>query len=252
MPAAYLRQLTAPDRTPSANRHLGMLLAFIAGAVNAGGFLAVGRYTSHMTGLLSSVADEIALGHLALAMASAIAVLTFVVGAATTAMLTHWSRRRGLESQFAVPLLLEAACLLMFGVLGANLHLAIDLVVPATVLLLCFLMGLQNAVITKISRAQIRTTHMTGILTDLGLELGRLFYWNRHRLDDPGLHVRADRERLGIHATLLAAFTVGALLGALAFKHLGFSASLPLAAVLAAVALPPLWNDADKLHPRRR
>jgi len=33
--------------------------------------------------------------------------------------------------------------------------------VPATVMLLCFVMGLQNAVISKLSRAEIRTTHIT-------------------------------------------------------------------------------------------
>jgi len=38
--------------------------------------------------------------------------------------------------------------------------------------LLCFIMGLQNAVITKISHAEIRTTHVTGLVTDVGIELG--------------------------------------------------------------------------------
>ena len=35
-------------------------------------------------------------------------------------------------------------------------------------------MGLQNAIMTKISKAEIRTTHMTGVVTDIGIELGRL------------------------------------------------------------------------------
>ena len=59
---------------------LGSLLAFVAGAANAGGFLAVGQYTSHMTGMLSSVADNVVLGQFALAVAGVGALLAFVLG----------------------------------------------------------------------------------------------------------------------------------------------------------------------------
>ena len=63
--------------------------------------------------------------------------------------------------------------------MGANLKALPHLLVPSAVLLLCFIMGLQNAIVTKISNAEIRTTHMTGMATDIGIELGRLVYWNR-------------------------------------------------------------------------
>ena len=46
-------------------------------------------------------------------------------------------------------------------------------------LVLCYIMGLQNAVITKISNAEIRTTHITGLVTDLGIEIGKMLYLNR-------------------------------------------------------------------------
>ncbi len=52
MPVEYLRTLTAPERTRRTDVHLGLFLAFNAGAINAGGFLAVSQYTSHMTGLV--------------------------------------------------------------------------------------------------------------------------------------------------------------------------------------------------------
>ncbi len=73
------------QRTPQTNARLGMTLAFVAGAANAGGFLAVGQYTSHMTGVVSAVADDIALGQWMLALAGLCALLTFVAGAMTTA-----------------------------------------------------------------------------------------------------------------------------------------------------------------------
>ena len=59
-----LRHLTGHHRTVTSNRVLGLLLAFNAGAVNAGGFLVVHMYTSHMTGFLSSLADSALLVHL--------------------------------------------------------------------------------------------------------------------------------------------------------------------------------------------
>ena len=52
-------------RSAGANLRLGACLAFVAGATNAGGFLALGYYTSHMTGFLSSLADNLGLEALA-------------------------------------------------------------------------------------------------------------------------------------------------------------------------------------------
>ena len=240
--------LTTNVRTRRANRQLGGLLAFVAGAVNAGGFVAVHRYTSHMTGIVSAIADDLVLGEVALGMAGVSSLAAFLAGAATTAVLIHWARRRKLHGEFALSLMVEAALLLVFGLLGANLDLFVDVFVPSTVLLLCFIMGLQNAIVTKISKAEIRTTHMTGVVTDLGIELGRLFYWNRmHEPADEQL-VRADRDKLAIHATILGLFFVGGLIGALAFKAVGFSATVPLAALLMAVAAPPLLRDLRSPH----
>lgn len=64
------------------------------------------------------------------------------------------------------------------------------------------------------------TPHQTGVVTDLGIELG-------------------------IHPTIPGLFFAGGLLGARAFKQVGFIATVPLALVLSAVAAPPLWQDVD-------
>jgi len=245
MPIQYLRAFTNPERTDEANRRLGRSLAFVAGAANAGGFLAVGQYTSHMSGIVSSTADDLALGDLGLAGAGFASLVSFVTGAAVSAILINWGRRRALRSLYAMPLMLEALLLLVFGFLGANLEAHRLLFVPATVALLCFVMGLQNAMITKISKAEIRTTHVTGLVTDIGIELGKLFYWNgpfSHptRLGAP---VLADRRRLALLASLLAAFFCGGLAGAIGFKHMGFISTVPLATVLVALAAVPLMDD---------
>ena len=236
-----LRHLTQPQRSREGNRRLGAALAFVAGAVNAGGFLAVQRYTSHMTGVVSAVADDLALGALGLALSGLGMLTAFIAGAATTALLVNWGHRRGLPGRFALPLLLEAALMLLFGLTGAGVLHAPALFVPVTVVLLCFLMGLQNAVVTKLSGAEVRTTHVTGLVTDLGLELGRWLYWNRDPALDARHRVVADRTRMGVQALILGAFFTGAVTGALGFKHLGYGVTVPLALGLALLALPGLW-----------
>ena len=245
MPIHYFRGFTHPERTDEANRRLGRSLAFVAGAANAGGFLAVGQYTSHMSGIVSSLADNLALGSIDLFASGLASLASFIFGAAVSTICINWGRRRALRSQYGLPLVLEATLLLCFGLIGSNLEAHRILFVPATVALLCFVMGLQNAMITKISKAEIRTTHMTGLVTDIGIELGRLFYWNgpRNGAMRHTAFVRCDRQRLALLASLLGSFLLGGIAGAIGFKHIGFSATVPLAALLIALAVVPLIDD---------
>jgi uncharacterized membrane protein YoaK (UPF0700 family) len=246
----FLRHLSGSERSPLGNRRLGAVLAFVAGGINAGGFLAVNRYTSHMTGLVSSIADHMVLGEFALAYGAVATITAFVLGAATTAVLINWARRRRLRSEYALPLLLESMLLLLFGVLGSQLSArAVPLVplVALTVVLLCFVMGLQNAVVTKISQAEIRTTHLTGVLTDLGIELGRALYWNRRHEANAFHYVRANRAKMQAHALIFGMFLAGAFVGALAFRSLGFAAALPYSALLLGIALAPVVDDLKRL-----
>ena len=240
-----LRGWVDVQRTHQANVRLGLTLAFVAGATNAGGFLAVGQYTSHMTGMVSSVADHLVLGELTLALAGAGAVLAFLLGAMTTAWLVNWGMRHQLRSAYSLPLFVEAALLLVFGLFGAAMSLWHTVFLPVTVVLLCYIMGLQNAVITKISQARIRTTHVTGLVTDLGIELGKLLYVNRHPDMQP---VRADRERLRVHAQLVISFLVGGIAGALGFKHLGYISTVPLAITLLLLVMRPALDDWKRLR----
>jgi len=245
----YVRALTAQARSTRANRHLGFALAGVAGAMNAGGFLAVHQYTSHMTGIVSSAADNLALGAVDLVLDALGAILSFLLGAACTAILVNYGRRRSLASEYALPLLFEAMLLLAFGVLGARLSGVAGLFVPATVMLLCFTMGLQNALVTKLSHAEIRTTHMTGIVTDIGIELGKLVYWNADTTARP--HVDANRTRLATLCILLGSFFFGGVAGALGFKTIGYVATVPLALLLCGMAIVPAMDDL-RARARRR
>ena len=249
MPITYARGLTGRHRTAQANRHLGFALAFVAGATNAGGFLAVQQYTSHMTGIVSAMADNIALGSYGLVWAGAGGLMSFVAGSACSAAMVNYGRRHEMQSEYALPLLFEAFLLLIFGVLGARLSRIEGFFVPLTVMLLCFIMGLQNAVITKLSRTEIRTTHITGVVTDIGIELGKLLYWNAtHRAGQ--IRVVADRSRLAVLCGLAACFFIGGVVGALGFRHLGYLSTAALAGVLITLASVPAFDDIAALARR--
>lgn len=244
MPSNYLRSLSSKIRHNRADLSLARYLTFTAGAANAGGFLAVQVYTSHMSGLVASISDSLILGNFDLVFTALSALASFMAGAATTAMIVNWAKRKNLNSAYALPLLIEAALLLLFGLVGGNLNTKKFFFASLTVVLLCFLMGLQNALITKISNARIRTTHVTGIVTDIGIELGKLLYWNKlSAIELEAPKVQANSENLKILLSFLGLFFLGGLIGAVGFKYIGFSFTFPLAVLITLIGVLPAWDD---------
>ncbi|NLC23254.1 MAG: DUF1275 domain-containing protein [Oxalobacter sp.] len=243
MPILYLRRLTGLERSLRADIHLGLSLAFIAGAINAGGFVVVNQYTSHMTGVVSFMADGLVLGDLRLALAALGSLLCFIFGATCTELLVNWARGRRLQSEYAIPLILEAILLLVFSFVGQKLHEHMGLFVSFTVMLLCFLMGLQNAIITRISNAVIRTTHVTGIVTDIGMEFGKMLFWNRGVGKEDETYVRANRGKLILLINLLVMFFLGGVTGALGFQFIGYITTIFISAALFLLAIIPVIDD---------
>lgn len=233
-----LRAVTGPDRTPQRNFHLANLLALHAGVLNSVGFVATATYTSHMTGLTAMVADHLVLGDLRLVGIGTLAFASFVAGAATCALVFNWGRRRALRSKYASVLVLESTMVLLFGLLADRVTWThrIWLFIPV----LCFTMGLQNAIVTKASDAQIRTTHVTGMVTDIGIELGKLVYRSTRADLVP---VDANVARLRHHLTIVGLFFAGGVLGAFGYLTIGFHALIPAAMWLLVLAMPPLLAD---------
>lgn len=231
--------MLASERTPLADARLGLAMTFIAGATNAGGLLAVGQYTSHMSGIVSAMADNAVLGATGLVVAGFGALLPFILGAASSAILVNWARLNHAGSEYALPLTLEAFLLLAFGALGGYARHS-DVALFLAVAVLCFIMGLQNATVTKMSGAKVRTTHMTGVVTDMGIEIGKLFYSNHKRRPNGLPLVLADREKLKLLAMFLVLFFAGGVVGALGFNFIGFIFSVPLALIILVLAGPSL------------
>lgn len=244
-----LLRARAGKRRHLLDRQLAWTLAFVAGAINAGGFLAVGTYTSHVTGSISRAADEFVVGNARTALGALAMVLFFLAGAFATGFLVQLGTRLHLRGRYGLALAGEALLLVLFGLRGTSLALHEELLVPATVVLLCFLMGMHNAVVTHISSAVVRTTHMTGIVTDIGIELAR---WTvgHGRGGGPHESERELRARLVLHSLILVSFFGGGVVGALGFSFLGYTISLLFAALLLLLAVRPIALDL-RLRARR-
>jgi uncharacterized membrane protein YoaK (UPF0700 family) len=228
--------LTGKRRTLTSNQNLGRVLAFVAGFINAGGFFIIQQYTSHMTGILSLAADDVAIGKFSAGFMMIGFIVCFLLGASATTVLVIKAREKKLHAQYAITLLAESLLIMVIALLH-HLFIHSALIVPVVIGLLCFLMGLQNALITKASTSIIRTTHVTGMTTDLGIELGKmLLSHNRNTIE-------FNRQKAVLHFSIILIFFGGGVIGALSLIKLGSLGLLPISLLLLAISLPPLIKD---------
>lgn len=235
-------------RSSATDRRLAFSLAAIAGALNAAGFYAVGLYSSNMSGNVSALADHLALGSFAVAAVYLAVVAAFIAGAAASTLLINLGRRRFIRGIYAYSILAEAVLLVGLGC--AELWLPEVRHGPAGAAGLSFILGLQNATVTRVSGARVRTTHVTGMVTDLGIEFANLL--------DPsfrgsGLDARANRDGLALHGLTVLAFLAGGVIGVLSYRASGALLLLGAAALLAILALPGAWSATkpDRLERKR-
>ena len=208
---------------------LAITLAWVAGYTNILSILTCGHVTSHVSGTTSDLGREIAEGAWPVAGFALFLLATFVFGAALSGFCTELGRRRGWESIYVFPMTLQALLLAVFA-LGVELHEAgAGRVIESGAALYwmtgvaSMAMGLQNATITRISSGVVRTTHVTGVLTDLGLELVQFFWHVRDERELGNGRSRAllghiSAKRLALLASIMGSFALGAGLGTLAFE----------------------------------
>ena len=75
---------------------------------------------------------------------------------------------------YRIPILIESIILITVAIFGQELTMLRPNIIAYALL---FAMGLQNSLVTTISNATVRTTHLTGLFTDLGIELSQLFFY---------------------------------------------------------------------------
>lgn len=203
------------------------LMAFLAGYINAGGFLSCARFVSHITGFATLSGISFAHMDFLEAIGALVIPLFFLGGVMVSGFLTErniTTEKRGLKY---APVMRYVGLILIcvsfagyfnfFGPFGTPAEIEHDFILLA---LLCAACGLQNAAITSASGATVRTTHLTGLMTDLGLGIIRA---EVHKLS-PENRVHERRANIVRVATIVS-FTLGSVVGAILFvklKYLGF------------------------------
>lgn len=180
----------------------GALLALVAGSINTVGYLCFRHQPiTHLTGTSTEFGIALAGGDIAGVLHWGLTIVSFLVGAMISGFIVKQGTLQ-LGRRYGVVLVLES--LLLFAATPL-IHDAKDL----GLYLASTACGLQNAMVSTYSGATLRTTHLSGIFTDLGIYLGQ-------RLR--GLDV----DMLRIHVCLLVAghFILGATLGALGYAFM--------------------------------
>ncbi|WP_207462550.1 YoaK family protein [Azospirillum sp. SYSU D00513] len=230
-------------RSSGKERRLAWSLAAVAGCVNAAGFYAVGLYSSHMTGALSVLADHIALGDMAGLLVSLAIVASFLAGTIASTLLMNEGERHRLSAVYAYSVMAEAVLLAALGCV--DLWIAEIARGPLLVLGLSFLMGQQNAIVTRLSNARIRTTHVTGMVTDIGIELGNMLDSALHRRS--AVRFAPNRDKLMLYGPTVLCFLGGGVAGVLLYRAVGSALLLGLAGLLAVMALPTIRAERGRL-----
>lgn len=202
-------------RTYRHNVKLAALLCITAGFVNAAGFLAFSVLTTNVTGHAAIFAENIATQDWQTAQVVAFWMFLFLAGAFVSSLIVSLI---GTSKRFSyvIPILIELVILLVIGLTGYRYDGSLaDRELYAGSLL--FVMGLQNALVSMISGSVVRTTHLTGTFTDLGIDLAQMMQkgnWPNALL----------RSRIKLRLTIILFFLFGAVLGGYLFNRFHFHA----------------------------
>jgi uncharacterized membrane protein YoaK (UPF0700 family) len=228
------------ERSFRENLILAHTLPGVAGMVNSIAYVQLGFFASHVTGRASGLGINLAKEKFLEASFMFGLIATFLLGAMTASMLIeiakakHWPR-------FALPLFIEALLLSIILFAEATSETPVNELPPDRkiffALALSVSMGLQNALVARLSGAVVRTTHLTGLCTDLGIELVRVIRWYVETSKDKSLpqqlyhlaEVTKDAQlyRVRLYATIALTFIVGCFVGATLTGLIGVFALVP-------------------------
>lgn len=204
---------TGNKRNFKHNIRLASLLCLTAGFVNVSGLLGFLVLTTNITGHAAIFAEKLALQDYRLAFQAGLWMLLFFSGAFFSSL---YIGKIGSNNRLAytVPIIAEITILVVVGILGPSYNrTTIENDYFAGSLL--FAMGLQNALVTVISGFVVRTTHLTGMFTDLGIELAAMVYETPKRKE-------AIRHKISLRLVIISFFLLGGILGGFIFQSLKY------------------------------
>lgn len=217
------------NRTFRHNLRLASNLSLVAGIVNSVGVLAIGTLTTNVTGHFAYFAEEFSLGQYTKAIPFLLYILFFFLGAFVSNFCIEMAALNKKKHLHTAPMFLEISLLVVVGFWNDWWFTETGDTNPIAYLLL-FSMGLQNALVTKISQSIVRTTHLTGLFTDLGIETSQYFFYRKHP------NAAKLRKNIFLKLSIIIFFFTGCITGTLFFYQMGLK-TLLVAALLLTIAL---------------
>lgn len=206
----FVRQ--GKKRTARHNLQIASLLSFVAGLVSVTGFLAVAQLTTNVTGHFAFLVDEVYNLDSWRSLIYFLYIIFFLAGSFASNFAIEVISRRDSDYVYVIPTFIESLILLFLGIFGKYM-LPENPDFIACVLL--FAMGAQNALVTRISNAVVRTTHLTGLFTDLGIELSQLFFYRDITSKTQLTKI------IKLRLTIISFFFIGGIIGGIAYTKLG-------------------------------
>jgi uncharacterized membrane protein YoaK (UPF0700 family) len=218
---------TGKHRTLSHNIKLASLLSLVAGIVNVTGFFSVQTLTTNVTGHFAFFADEMVRKSLSTSLIYLFYILSFLLGAFLSGILVEIIIRKNSRYIYVIPITVEIIILISVSLLK---HDTVIENAQAISCWLLFAMGLQNALVTSISNAVVRTTHLTGLFTDLGIELSQLFFYKEERQS------KKIQSSIKLRLVIISFFFIGCVAGGYGYFYIGMY-TLLFAALLLVIGL---------------
>lgn len=198
-------------RTLSDNIEIASLLSFVAGIVNVAGYLSVQRLTTNVTGHFAFFIDEVFKLHFVESIVYFFYILFFFLGSFVSSLLVEIITRRNERLIYVIPAIIEIVILFTIALIGHQLIIDYSNLIAFSLL---FAMGLQNSLVTRISDAVVRTTHLTGLFTDLGIELSQLFFYKAKEQKDKLTST------IKLRLLIIAYFFIGGIIGGVFYAYL--------------------------------
>ena len=214
-------------RTLVHNLRIASLLSFVAGVVNIAGFLAVHTLTTNVTGHFAFFIDEVFKLNLSQGLNYFLYILFFFLGSFISNIIVEIITKINDKLIYIIPVIIESVILFSIAIFGQSLIIENPNLLAFSLL---FAMGMQNSLVTQISESTVRTTHLTGLFTDLGIELSQLFFHSS--LPDKNKLFKSIKLRL----TIILFFLIGGIAGGYLFNYIK-EATLILAAIILLFAL---------------
>jgi len=219
-------------RSHNEDRKLALWLATAAGLLNAIALGAFGFFPSHMTGNTSQLSSEVSNTDLRDVLFFSAIIVAFVSGAVLARIIVLWGIVHNCRLIFCQILFVEG--ILLTGISLYEIYFHAFSSNREIVVVLCGLMGLHNSTSTQLSGGRVRSTHITGTLTDAGISLASVLAAMLRR--DFSKDSAAQKSQLKTHLTTIFSFLTGGIAGLFLFRWFGFTAMSAVGVVLMAIA----------------